>query len=148
VVPRGEWLAAREALLVKEKEAIRARDALNAERRQLIVYHFMFDPSWDEGCPGCSMVVDNMGDPAHLHARGVSRVLISRAPLSRIGPFKKRMGWTEPWYSSFGSDLNSCRVEPTGRRPCRPFTAPTAGCAHELRRGPARVGYRRRTARR
>jgi predicted dithiol-disulfide oxidoreductase (DUF899 family) len=136
VVSRGEWLAARNALLIKEKEATRARDALNAERRrlpmvriekdyifegpngkarlldlfeerrQLIVYHFMFDPSWDEGCDGCSMVVDNMGHSAHLHARDVSRALVSRAPLSRIEPFKKRMGWTVPWYSSFGSDFN------------------------------------------
>jgi predicted dithiol-disulfide oxidoreductase (DUF899 family) len=136
VVSREEWQAARDALLIKEKEATRARDALNAERRrlpmvriekdyvfegpngkaslldlfegrrQLIVYHFMFDPSWDEGCKGCSMMVDNMGHPAHLNARDTSRVLVSRAPLAKIEPFKKRMGWTESWFSSFGSDFN------------------------------------------
>jgi predicted dithiol-disulfide oxidoreductase (DUF899 family) len=136
IVTRAEWLAAREALLIKEKEATRARDALNAERRrlpmvkidndyvfegptgeaslldlfegrrQLIIYHFMFDPSWEEGCDGCSMMVDNMGHPAHLHARDTSRVLVSRAPLAKIEPFKKRMGWIVPWFSSFGSDFN------------------------------------------
>ncbi|HEY5811190.1 MAG TPA: DUF899 domain-containing protein, partial [Terrimicrobiaceae bacterium] len=137
VVTRDEWLAARNALLAKEKAATRARDALSAERRrlpmvkiekqyvfespngkatlldlfegrrQLILYHFMFEPKWDEGCPGCSMVVDNMGHPAHLHARDTSRVLVSLAPLSKIEPFKKRMGWTTPWFSSFGTDFNS-----------------------------------------
>lgn len=136
VVPREEWLVAREELLAKEKEATQARDALNAERRrlpmvkidkeyvfegpageaslldlfdgrrQLIVYHFMFDPSWDEGCDGCSMVVDNMGHPAHLHARDTSLVLVSRAPMAKIEPFRRRMGWTVPWFSSFGSEFN------------------------------------------
>src|SRR6185503_16640595 len=75
-------------------------------RRQLIIYHFMFDPSWDEGCDGCSMVVDNMGHPAHLYARDTARVLVSRAPLAKIELFKARMGWSIPWYSSFGSDFN------------------------------------------
>lgn len=136
IVSRDEWLAARNALLVKEKELTRARDALSAERRrlpmvridkdyvfegpdgkaklpglfegrrQLVLYHFMFGPSQTEGCDGCSMVVDNMGHPAHLHARDISRVLVSRAPLEKIEPFKKRMGWTIPWYSSHGSDFN------------------------------------------
>jgi predicted dithiol-disulfide oxidoreductase (DUF899 family) len=126
VVTRAEWLTARQELLAKEKELTRRRDALNAERRrlpmvriekdyvfespngkaslldlfegrrQLIIYHFMFDPGWDEGCDGCSMMVDNMGHPAHLHARDTSRVLVSRAPLTKIEPFKKRMGWTIP----------------------------------------------------
>lgn len=136
IVSRTEWLAAREALLAKEKALTRERDALSAERRrlpmvridkryafdgpqgrvglldlfdgrrQLIVYHFMFDPTWDEGCPGCSMVVDNMGHPAHLQARDVSLAVVSRAPLAKIEAFRKRMGWTVPWYSSFGSDFN------------------------------------------
>lgn len=136
VVSRDEWLAARQELLVKEKEATRAQDALNAQRRrlpmvkiekeylfegpngkaslldlfegrrQLILYHFMFDPEWDEGCDGCSMVVDNMGHPAHLYARDTSRVLVSRAPLEKLEAFKRRMGWTTPWYSSFNSDFN------------------------------------------
>jgi predicted dithiol-disulfide oxidoreductase (DUF899 family) len=136
VVTRAEWLVARQELLAKEKELTRRRDTLNAERRrlpmvriekryafegpngkaslldlfegrrQLIIYHFMFDPEWDEGCDGCSMMVDNMGHPAHLHARDTSRVLVSRAPLAKIEPFMKRMGWTMPWFSSFGSDFN------------------------------------------
>jgi predicted dithiol-disulfide oxidoreductase (DUF899 family) len=136
IVSRAEWRAAREALLIKEKKTTRALDALAAERRrlpmvriekdyvfdgpdgktslpdlfdgrrQLILYHFMFDPAWDEGCPGCSMVVDNMGHPAHLYARDISRALVSRAPLTKIESYKKRMGWSEPWFSSFDSDFN------------------------------------------
>ena len=75
-------------------------------RRQLVVYHFMFDSTWDEGCPNCSFLVDNIGHLAHLYARDTSLVLVSRAPLAKIASFKKRMGWTVPWYSSFGSDFN------------------------------------------
>ena len=79
-------------------------------RRQLIVYHFMFAPGvggWPTaGCPGCSMVVDNIGHLAHLHARDTSLVLVSHAPLAQIEPYRKRMGWTVPWFSSFGSDFN------------------------------------------
>ena len=136
VVSRDEWLVARKALLAKEKELTRHRDAVNAERRrlpmvridkpyvfegpagkaslldlfegrrQLIVYHFMYDPGWDEGCPSCSFLVDNIGHLAHLRARKTSLALVSRAPMARIEPFRKRMGWTIPWYSSFGSDFN------------------------------------------
>jgi len=79
-------------------------------RRQLIVYHFMFAPGvegWPTaGCPGCSMFVDQVGHLAHLHARDVSFALVSRAPLSRIQPYRKRMGWSIPWYSSADSDFN------------------------------------------
>jgi predicted dithiol-disulfide oxidoreductase (DUF899 family) len=75
-------------------------------RSQLIVYHFMFDPSWDEGCPGCSFIVDNIGHLAHLHARDTSLAVIPRAPLTKSLPFKRRMGWTVPWFSSYGSDFN------------------------------------------
>jgi len=79
-------------------------------RRQLIVYHFMFAPSvegWPSaGCSGCSMFVDQIGHPAHLHARGVSLALISRAPLARIQAYRERMGWNLPWYSSADSDFN------------------------------------------
>jgi predicted dithiol-disulfide oxidoreductase (DUF899 family) len=137
IVSREEWLIAREALLIKEKEAIRARDRLNAERRrlpmvriekgyffegpsgrvslldlfqgrrQLILYHFMFGPDWEEGCPACSFLVDNLGHLAHLHARDTSLVLVSRAPLAKIEPFKTRMGWSVPWVSSSGSDFNA-----------------------------------------
>ncbi len=136
VVSREEWLTLRKQLLAKEKAFTRERDVLNTERRrlpmvriekeylfegpagkarlrdlfdgyrQLIIYHFMFDPSWDEGCPSCSFLVDNIGHLGHLHARNTSLALVSRAPLSKIAPFKKRMGWTIPWYSSFGSDFN------------------------------------------
>ncbi|WP_426448288.1 DUF899 domain-containing protein [Paenibacillus sp. S-38] len=136
IVSQEEWLAARQELLEKEKESTRALDALAAERRrlpmvridkdyrfagkngpasllelfdgrrQLIMYHFMFDPSWQEGCVGCSMLVDNLGHTAHLHARDTSLVLVSRAPLERIEPFQKRMGWTIPWFSSFDSYFN------------------------------------------
>lgn len=136
VVSREEWQAARQKLLAKEKAATRAYDALNTERRmlpmvkidkqytfqgpggpvslldlfdgrrQLIVYHFMFDPSWDAGCPGCSYLVDNIGDLRHLHARDTTMVLISRAPLEKLEAYKARMGWTMPWFSSFGSDFN------------------------------------------
>lgn len=136
VVSREEWLVARKELLAKEKEFTRQRDALSAERRklpmvkiekeyvfeglkgpaslldlfdgrrQLIIYHFMFDLSWDEGCDGCSLLVDNIGHLAHLHARDTSLAVVSRAPLAKIEPFKARMGWTVPWVSSFGSDFN------------------------------------------
>ena len=75
-------------------------------RRQLIIYHFMFGADWEEGCQGCSMLVDNIAHPAHLNARDASLALVSRAPLSKIDPFKQRMGWTLPWYSSFGTDFN------------------------------------------
>jgi predicted dithiol-disulfide oxidoreductase (DUF899 family)/ketosteroid isomerase-like protein len=136
IVSRAEWLSARKALLAKEKAFTRERDALNAARRrlpmvrvdkdyvfegrngparlldlfegrqQLIVYHFMFDPSWDAGCPSCSFLTDNIGHLAHLHARKTTLALVSRAPLRKIEAYRKRMGWAIPWYSSFGSDFN------------------------------------------
>ena len=140
IVGQAEWQKARDALLVKEKAATHARDALAAERRrlpmvridkeyvfagpkgkmsllnlfegrrQLILYHFMFAPpvsGWpDAGCVGCSMVTDQFGHLAHFHARDTSFCLVSRAPLKNIEKFKKRMGWTYPWYSSDGSDFN------------------------------------------
>jgi predicted dithiol-disulfide oxidoreductase (DUF899 family) len=136
VVTEEEWLVARKELLAKEKAVTRARDALNAQRRrlpmveidkdyvfegpdgkaslldlfegrrQLIVDHFMFDPSWDDGCPSCSGRVDQYGNLAHVHARNTTIAVVSRAPLSKIAPFKARKGWTFPWYSSYGSDFN------------------------------------------
>ena len=136
VVSEEEWQAAHDALLAKEKQATRERDALAAERRrqpmtrvkkeyvlqgadgearlvdlfsgrrQLIIYHFMFGPNQDVGCDGCSMMVDQMGHLAHLHARDTSYVLVSRAPLEKLEAYRRRMGWSIPWYSSFASDFN------------------------------------------
>jgi predicted dithiol-disulfide oxidoreductase (DUF899 family) len=140
VVSQAEWNAAHEALLAKEKEATRARDALAAERRrqpmvridkeyvfegpngkarlldlfegrrQLILYHFMFAPGVDgwptAGCDGCSMFVDQVGHLAHIRARDTSFVLVSRAPIANLEAYRKRMGWTMPWYSSDGNDFN------------------------------------------
>ncbi len=138
IVSREEWLTARKELLAKERESVRQRDALSAERRrlpmvklekdytfdgpqgptklselfegrrQLIVYHFMFDPAWDEGCKSCSFFADNfVGSPVHLAARNTSFAVVSLAPLAKLEAFKKRMGWSFPWFSSFGSDFNS-----------------------------------------
>src|SRR6059036_430123 len=79
-------------------------------RRQLILYHFMFAPGVDgwptAGCPGCSFVVDQIPHLAHLHARNTSLVLVSRAPFANIKRYKRRMGWTVPWFSSSGTDFN------------------------------------------
>jgi predicted dithiol-disulfide oxidoreductase (DUF899 family) len=83
---------------------------LFAGRRQLILYHFMFGPGadgWpDAGCSGCSMFVDQVGDLSHIHARDTSFVLVSIAPLAKLDAYRKRMGWTIPWYSSAGSEFN------------------------------------------
>jgi predicted dithiol-disulfide oxidoreductase (DUF899 family) len=137
IVSQEEWLAARAELLIKEKEATRARDRLNAERRwlpmvkmekdysfegpagmaslldlfdgrrQLIIYHFMFDPSWDDGCPSCTNLVDNLPFRlSRLQAHDTSLVLVSRAPLAKLELYKVRMNWTVPWFSSYGSDFN------------------------------------------
>jgi predicted dithiol-disulfide oxidoreductase (DUF899 family) len=136
VVATENWQTSLEAIRAKEKEATRARDALAAERRrlpmvridkeyvfdgpdrktrlidlfegrrQLLLYHFMFGPNQDVGCGGCSMFVDQIGHPAHLHARDTSFALVSRAPLDKIEAYRRRMGWTLPWYSSFESDFN------------------------------------------
>ncbi|MFC8511856.1 DUF899 domain-containing protein [Streptomyces sp. NPDC057257] len=136
IVSREQWRAARAELLAEEKAATRARDALNAARRrlpmveidkeyvfeggdgkatlaelfegraQLVVYHFMFAPEWDAGCRSCSAFLDQIGHLAHLKARGTTFAAVSRAPYTKILPFKARMGWTVPWYSSYGSDFN------------------------------------------
>lgn len=136
VVTREEWLGARQELLAREKAATRARDALNARRRelpmveieklyvfegpdgkaelldlfegrsQLIVYHFMFGPDQDAGCPNCSAFLDQIGHLSHLRARDTEFAAVSRAPFTRLLPFKARMGWTMPWYSSATSDFN------------------------------------------
>ena len=135
IVSAEEWSKVREQLLVKEKVLTRQLDALAAERRrlpmvrieknytfdgphgqvslldlfdgrrQLIVYHFMFAPGGTP-CTGCSSFADNIGHLAHLRARNTSLVLVSRAPLTEIQPYKQRMGWTVPWVSSYRSDFN------------------------------------------
>ncbi|WP_447007430.1 DUF899 domain-containing protein [Saccharothrix isguenensis] len=75
-------------------------------RRQLIVRHYMYSPGATEGCPGCSMQADSVGELAHMWARDTTFAMVSRAPVADFAPFKARMGWTIPWYSSFGSDFN------------------------------------------
>lgn len=137
VVSHTEWVRRRAAFLVKEKEFTRRRDELTKERSelpweevaseyvfegpdgqrtlaelfngksQLIVYHFMFDPAWEQGCKSCSFVADNFdGSAIHLGARDTAFAVISLAPFEKIARFKQRMGWRFPWLSSFGTDFN------------------------------------------
>ena len=136
VVSAAEWVAARKELQAAEEEAIRTLEQIASRRRempavkiekvyvfegpdgkaslldlfegrtQLIVQHFMFDPGWDEGCPVCSYQADSLGHLAHLHGHNTSFAAVSRAPISKIEPFRQRMGWSFPWYSSLGSDFN------------------------------------------
>ncbi len=137
VVSHEDWLTARKALLAKEKEFTRLRDELSQQRRdipweavtkdyvfegpngkesladlfgkssQLIVYHFMFDPSWEAGCKSCSFWADNFnGIDVHLKHRDVSFLAISRAPYSKLTAYKKRMGWSFKWMSSFENTFN------------------------------------------
>jgi len=137
IVSEAEWLVARKDLLTREKEFTRQRDALSAARRelpmvrvekeyvfdgpdgretladlfdgrsQLIVYHFMFGPDWEEGCKSCSYLADHFdGANWHLPHRDVTLVVVSRAPLPEFAPYKKRMGWRFKWVSSHGSYFN------------------------------------------
>jgi predicted dithiol-disulfide oxidoreductase (DUF899 family) len=137
IVPRGEWAAQRRRLLEREKEFSRQRDALSAARRelpcvrvdreyvfaapegpatlrdlfagrrQLIVYHFMFDPAWEEGCKSCSLLADTFdGASRHLPARDTAFVAVSRAPLAKLEAFRRRMGWGFRWVSSAENDFN------------------------------------------
>ncbi len=166
VVSHAKWEAALEKLRVKEKKATRARDALAAERRrlpreriekayvfegahgkatlvdlfdgrrQLLLYHFMFGPNQEAGCPGCSMFVDQIGHPAHLHARDVSFALVSRAPIAKLEAYRKRMGWTLPWFSSFGGDFNpDFGVGPATPRPSEDQDGESFGLSVFLRDG-------------
>jgi predicted dithiol-disulfide oxidoreductase (DUF899 family) len=80
--------------------------ALFDGRRQLIVYHFMFDPGWDKGCPGCTSFVDALGDLSMLKERDTTFVVISRAPLAKLNAYKAQKGWSIAWFSSFASDFN------------------------------------------
>ncbi len=74
--------------------------------RQLIVYHFMFDPAWNKGCPACTGYVDALGNLSFLGARDTTFALVSRAPCAKLNAYRARRGWNLPWYSSFGSDFN------------------------------------------
>ncbi len=137
VVSHQEWIAARKDFLAREKEFTHLRDALSKQRRempwerveknyvfdgpdgkvaladlfaaksQLIVYHFMFDPSWEAGCKSCSFWADNYNSIiVHLNHRDANLVAISRAPLEKLQAYRKRMGWSFKWVSSSGNDFN------------------------------------------
>jgi predicted dithiol-disulfide oxidoreductase (DUF899 family) len=136
IVLREEWLVERKKLLGHEKDLTEHYDRVNAERRrlpmvkiekdyvfdgqhgkrnlktlfdgrrQLIVYHFMFDPTWDEGCTGCTGLVDALGDLSLLKNRDTTFVVVSRAPLAKLDAYKAQKGWSIAWFSSFGSDFN------------------------------------------
>ncbi|HYF35083.1 MAG TPA: thioredoxin family protein [Prosthecobacter sp.] len=138
IATRSEWLAARKDLLKKEKESLRLLDQLAEERRnlpwvkidkdytfdspsgpvtladlfagrdQLVIYHFMFGPDWQEGCPSCSFISDHFsGMLPHLAARDVSFTAVSRAPLAKLQAFKQRLGWHFSWVSSGGTGFNT-----------------------------------------
>ena len=138
IVSREEWLVARTEFLAKEKEFTRLRDQLSQQRRdmpwvkvdkdyvfdgptgqvtlgdlfadrsQLLVYHFMFGPDWEQGCKSCSFWADNYnGVSVHLAHRDVSLVAISRAPLAQLDAYKQRMGWDFTWVSSHANDFNA-----------------------------------------
>lgn len=137
IVTEKEWLEARKQFLIKEKEFTRLRDQLNEQRRelpwkavdkeyvfegpngkqtlpelfegrsQLIIYHFMFDPNWEGGCPHCSFWADNFnGIITHLNQRDVTMIAVSHAPYRKLAAYKKRMGWDFKWVSSSDTDFN------------------------------------------
>jgi len=136
IVARDQWLAERKKLLAEEKELTQHYDRVNAKRRrlpmvkieknyvfegangkpaledlfdgrrQLIIYHFMFDPAWDKGCPGCTSFVDALGDLSLLNKRDTTFAVVSRAPLAKLETYKAQKGWSIAWFSSFGSDFN------------------------------------------
>lgn len=138
VANRDEWLKARKELLRAEKEMTEQRDQLSTQRRnlamvaittdykfegpdgdaslrdmfegrrQLMIYHFMFAPEWDEGCPSCTAGTNEMspGLMDHLHTRDTTYAMVSRAPLEKLDKWKAEHGWQIPWYSSFGTDFN------------------------------------------
>ena len=136
LVSREQWLVERKKLLTNEKELTKHHDRVNAQRRelpmvrieknyvfdgpngkrslkdlfegrrQLIIYHFMFDPAWDKGCSGCTSFVDALGDLSLLAKRDTTFVAVSRAPLAKLETYKAQKGWSIAWVSSFGSDFN------------------------------------------
>ena len=134
---REEWLSARLALLEAEKAHTRRGDEIARQRQalpwvrvdkdykfdtddgtatladlfqgrsQLLVYHFMFGPDFDAGCPSCSAIADGFnGSVVHLANHDVTLCAVSRAPIGKLQAYRRRMGWTFPWASSFGSDFN------------------------------------------
>jgi predicted dithiol-disulfide oxidoreductase (DUF899 family) len=136
ITSQENWLVKRIVLQTHEKELTKHHDRVNAERRQLpmvkiekeyvfdtctgkrslkdlfegrrqlIVYHFMFDPVWEKGCSGCTSFVNALGDLSELYNHDTTFTLISRAPLAKLEAYKAQKGWNVPWYSSFGSDFN------------------------------------------
>ena len=136
IVSREQWVAERKKLLADEKEMTKHYDRVNAKRRrlpmvkieknyvfdgpankpslkdlfegqrQLIVYHFMFDPAWEKGCPGCTGFVDALGDLSLLNKEDTTFAVISRAPLPKLEKYKAEKNWDINWFSSFGSDFN------------------------------------------
>src|ERR687883_1568749 len=150
VVSASEWEAAQKRFRGKEKELTRRSDELAAERRrlprtkvekhyefegppgkvglpdlfegrrQLVLYHFMFGPNQDAGCDGCSMFIDQVGHPAHLHARDVTFAVTSRAPFAKLERYRRRLRWEHPWYSwgggDFGVDFGTSPAQPKERR--------------------------------
>lgn len=137
IVSRQEWLDARRKFLQEEKDFTKLRDQLSQRRRelpwvrvdkeyvfdgpdgkqslselfegksQLIVYHFMYGPDWQEGCPSCSYLADNFnGIDIHLKHRDANLIAVSRAPLKVLQDYRKRMDWDFKWLSSLGSDFN------------------------------------------
>jgi predicted dithiol-disulfide oxidoreductase (DUF899 family) len=138
IATRDEWAGARRDLLKDEKELTRQRDQISTKRRelpmvpveedyvfdgpsgaarlldmfdgrsQLIIYHFMFHPEWEEGCPSCTAGIDEVskGFVQHLNVRDTSFALVSRAPLAKLERYRAARGWDLPWYSSFGTDFN------------------------------------------
>lgn len=136
IVSQEEWDAAQQKHLKLEKALTRMRDAVSASRRrlpmveittpytfegedgsatlldlfngkkQLVLQHFMFHPDWDAGCDGCSMMADHIGPLAHMEARNTTFVAIARAPIAKLAAYRQRMGWQQPFYSSFGTSFN------------------------------------------
>jgi predicted dithiol-disulfide oxidoreductase (DUF899 family) len=136
IVSPDQWLAERKKLLAHEKELTRQYDRVSAERRrlpmvriekdyvfdgrngkrglkdlfedrrQLVIYHFMFDPAWKNGCTGCTGYANAIGDLSMLHKCDTTFAMVSRAPLAKLDAYKAQKGWSIPWYSSFGSDFN------------------------------------------
>ena len=136
IVSHEQWLSERKKLLAREKELTKHYDRVNAERRrlpmvkiekhylfdapggelslkelfegrrQLVIYHFMFDPAWEKGCPGCTSYVNSIGDLGMLDKCDTTFAMVSRAPLAKLEAYKERHGWTFPWVSSLGTDFN------------------------------------------